>query len=103
LFREILPLPSWTALGHQAASQDFHVGILGFAFRCGLGAKLRGICASEYCYRLLRHVSSWTSLSPSTLIDPEWEFSYRSFAVGLGPIPFVLIPEVSPAYVSPLQ
>jgi hypothetical protein len=34
--------------------------------------------------------------------NPEWELSCRSFAVGLGPIPFVMIPEVSPANVSPI-
>lgn len=28
---------------------------------------------------------------------------YRSFAVGLGPIPFVMIPEVSPANVSSIE
>ena len=36
-------------------------------------------------------------------INPERELSCRSFAVGLGPIPFVMIPEVSPANVSPID
>ena len=38
------------------------------------------------------------------LIIPSTEVSqFRSFAVGLGPIPFVMIPEVSPAHVSDVQ
>ena len=39
----------------------------------------------------------------STFIDSEWELPRRSFAVGLGPIPFVMIPEVSPANVSRIK
>ena len=39
----------------------------------------------------------------SIFIDLEWELSCRSFAVGLGPIPFVMVPEVSPANVSPTE
>ena len=39
----------------------------------------------------------------SAFINAEWELPCRSFAVGLGPIPFVMIPEVSPANVSIIE
>jgi MFS transporter, SP family, solute carrier family 2 (facilitated glucose transporter), member 3 len=44
-------------------------------------------------------------------LNAEWKVTssiatlsfVSAFAMGLGPIPFVIIPEVSPLYVSPLQ
>lgn len=37
-------------------------------------------------------------LFPRTLDDVVYEYSSRSFAIGLGPIPFVMIPDVSPTH-----
>ena len=48
----------------------------------------------EHRNNYLRYVSA--NNTPTSLLD----FSGRSFAIGLGPIPFVIIPEVAPFHVS---
>jgi hypothetical protein len=45
--------------------------VLLFAMDLELNLEVRGVCASKCCYCLLYHVGSWSSLSLSTVIDPE--------------------------------
>lgn len=51
----------------------------------------------EHCDYHLRYVSV---ISTFRLFDLSLNFSGRSFAIGLGPIPFVIIPEVAPFHAS---
>lgn len=87
---------SVTASRPETIDANFRWGCSHFASGGRVWPRRRNDHSTQYCHNRICDVSL-----PLRTRDLRFTHLSRSFAIGLGPVPFVLIPEVAPTHVRP--